>query len=87
MLNKTFKQLNAERAARRARPKKKTKHKAGTAKPKKKFEEDKKTKQTKGTKKKGTERKETGTRQKRIEKPVYKKKVTPPAKNYGKGKK
>ena len=48
----------------------------------KKFEEDKKAKQTKGV-----ERKETGTRQKRIEKPVYKKKVTPPAKSHGKGKK
>ena len=64
------------------RPKKKTKRKAGTAKPKKPFVEDVKVKQTKGT-----ERKETTTRQKRIEKPVYKKKVTPPAKNYGKGKK
>ena len=56
-------------------PKRKIKRKAGTAKPKKKFVEDKK----------GTERKETKPLQKRTKNPVYKKKVTPPTKQSGKG--
>ena len=75
------KKLREKRKA-EGRPKRKIKRKAGTAKPKKTFVEDKKAKYTKGA-----ERKETGTRQKRIEKPVYKKKVTPSAKNRGKGRK
>ena len=58
------------------RPKQKIKRKAGTAKPKRKFVEDKK----------GTERKETKPLQKRTKNPVYKKKVTPQAKSHGKGK-
>ena len=73
------KKLREKRKA-EGRPKRKIKRKAGTAKPKKTFVEDKKAKYTKGA-----ERKETGTRQKRIEKPVYKKKITPPAKQSGKG--
>ena len=75
------KKLREKRKA-EGRPKRKIKRKAGTSKPKRTSVEDKKAKHTKGT-----ERKETGTRQKRIEKPVYKKKVTPSAKNRGKGRK
>ena len=62
------------------RPKRKIKRKAGTAKPKRKFVKDKKATHTKGT-----ERKETKPLQKRTKNPVYKKKVTPPTKQSGKG--